>query len=256
MSNTTLDATSWAAWSLHLPRNDNHHFVIAASILPVLCLVHSLHMHGKSTTQVRVISDTAAVFQFLSALAFLNCKVLVTEGSCGVLEKALAYNVLSDVICGGMVLGCDFWLTYSRYKDLRAILASVGITDDEEHVSLSHRMFALFWVIIFNFFTWVPFETMVPFFVDMNSPTMNQQWILWSWINDAAMVRRDVVTEASSLDRSIDRSIDRSVDSFALLMWQQTSLCVLMLWICARHIYNLPCRFVLHRLYIASRMFS
>jgi hypothetical protein len=190
MSNATALDTSWAAWSLQLPRTDNRHFVIIACILPVLCLVHSFHMHGKSTTQVRVISDTAAVFQFLSALAFLDCKIIVNGGrQCGVFWEALVLNVLSDVLCGGMVLACDFWLTYSRYKDLRAILSSVGITDDDEHLSRSHRIVAFLWVVLLNFVTWVPFETIFPFFADTNTPAMHRQWIVWSWVNDAAMVR-------------------------------------------------------------------
>jgi hypothetical protein len=132
----------------YFPRNESLALLLVALMVPMCLLFHSYRLHGMRMSPVRILSDTGALAQFLSALTFLSCKAAV----CSRATSAYVFNVLSDCIFGGVLQACDFYLTYSRYADVVSILAAAN-NDDGATVTKLHSTLAVVFVVVLGMLT-------------------------------------------------------------------------------------------------------
>ena len=131
------------------------YFVLAMSFA---ILIHSFYLNRFKWTTIRVTTDIACVCTIIQFFLLFQC---ASGKPCGQYKTSIVIDLLANGIFSGVVQGCDNYITFVRYA------AVVG----EKRITRTRKILTLTYVIVFLFFCWWPYYWLVPFFVNMNSPT-------------------------------------------------------------------------------------
>lgn len=156
-----ISTTSWADRSVVLDFTvpGCYPLIVASVLIGVLLFLHSIYYSGTKYSYIRILSELASLSCAGQSIAFLTC----LTGSCSAQKHALFQNVLGATIFGGLVNQvCDNFVTFQRYQVVINHTAS-----------RAHKWLAFLWVVLFMILPWLPFFTVLPIWIDLNST----EWI-------------------------------------------------------------------------------
>ena len=131
------------------------YFVLAMSFG---ILIHSFYLNRFKMTTIRICTDAACVCTIVQFFLLFQC---ASGKPCGQYKTAILVDVLANGAFSAVVQACDNYITFIRYA------AVVG----EKRISRTRKILTLTYVFVFLFVCWWPYYWLVPFFVNMNTPT-------------------------------------------------------------------------------------
>jgi len=131
------------------------YFVLAMSFG---ILIHSFYLNRWKMTTIRVCTDAACVCTIVQFFLLFQC---ASGKPCGQYKTAILVDVLANGFFSAIVQACDNYITFIRYA------AVVG----DKRISRTRKILTLTYVFVLLFLCWWPYYWLVPFFVNMNTPT-------------------------------------------------------------------------------------
>lgn len=129
-------------------------FNYAVLVIMSIILLHSFYLHRSKWPYVRICNDISAVSVFAMSCFYIRCAV---GDGCSVFDSAMMIDLGVNSIFTCFLLIAENYMTWKRYAVL------------QNKITNSEKIITLIYVIVNLYGCWLPFFTIVPFFVNMNN---------------------------------------------------------------------------------------
>jgi len=147
--------SNFPSWS-YAPATFSKSECAVALAVGIFVLLHSFYLHRTTLKRVRVVTDVSAFVLVLAA--FFSSSCYAWSSSCNLETQIVGGGLLCSTVFNMIIQASDNYLVYARYEVIC------------EGVSKWHKIFTFIWIFSTCYLTWVPFYTIIPFFVDTNTP--------------------------------------------------------------------------------------
>lgn len=142
-----------------------NYVVIAATSM---ILLHSFYINRLKVSSVRVCNDLLAASALAISSFYSRCSI-----GCSQFENAMMIDLALNAIFVSIFQAADNYITWKRYAVIQG------------NLSRSSQILTIMYVVVVLYGCWLPFYTLVPFFVNMNNDLERQIYkdfqIYWSF---------------------------------------------------------------------------